>query len=636
MSLNTTTKTHTSVDLLKLNIKELNGGDQHYVSGQTITYSFFNFSNSSIFNNYQNAFGVNVSHDPNIWTNNPNWVSDVDSVLNGVNEIINLTFNKTSNFAASDIRWTAVNDLAGTSITGYSFLTPSMDMDRQGGNDAGILLYNKSPFHQGSGAEAEVGGSNERTVTILHEFGHFLGLSHPHVGNINNSPFPELNDSKYDMLSYIYTDENRKVAQNGLVTASAFNFGTFVNYTPLNIAQLQYLYGANTTTHTSNTSYTLTDAGTVARDLDGSNGTISIGRAYYSIWDNGGDDEIKYNGGNRVLINLNAATLNRTTNDTDLVETLSRLANSDYYGTLLGEYRVEITDSKYYAGGFFSQILTNDDSVKIGGTAFNGKYANTLGGYTIANGVVIENATGGSGQDLIIGNAANNTLSGNGGNDTIFDGNGHDTVLGGAGDDIFYVGKGNDSYDGGANTDKADFASVLANYQIFVVGGNAIIQDITGNKYGSNSFVDVENFTFSGVNITLGALPVTGNYERLYADLLNNEFVADAGGIDGNYNDTFWGTAGVDSFFGELLNDLYTGNTGSDKITFKGNIGDYNYNIGDGSQLIVTSNADATRYDILHSVELLQFDSILTFVSNVDLGLSPAQYNTWLADFDYG
>lgn len=40
------------------------------------------------------------------------------------------------------------------------------------------------------------------------------------------------------------------------------------------------------------------------------------------------------------------------------------------------------------------------------------------GGYTIANGVVIENATGGSGDDAIVGNAADNVLTGGAGADT--------------------------------------------------------------------------------------------------------------------------------------------------------------------------------------------------------------------------
>uniref|UniRef100_A0A2A4Z182 Peptidase M10 serralysin C-terminal domain-containing protein n=1 Tax=OCS116 cluster bacterium TaxID=2030921 RepID=A0A2A4Z182_9PROT len=644
MSLNTSTKATSSDELLQLNLKNTASGatNKYFTPGQTISYSFFTQADTSIFNNYRNDFGINATFDGDIWGSNANWGADVNSALTMAAEIINLNFSASASFSGSDIRWTAVNDLSGSSTTGISFVVPSYDMDgKNDGDDAGIVLFNKSPFHTGTVAESELGGSNERTITILHEFGHFLGLAHPHASVPADAPFIELNDNKYDLMSYKYSDDSRKVIKTdtgggGFSINSAFNFGNFVNYTPINLASLQYLYGANTSTHVGGTSYMLTDAKTTARDLDGSDGTISIGRAYYTVWDNGGTDEIRYAGANRALLNLNTATLDRNNNDVDLVETLGRVSTSDYYATLFGDYRSEITDAKYYAGGFFSQILTNDDSVSINGPSFGGKYANTLGGYVIAKGVVVENATGGSGNDLIIGNHANNILTGNGGNDTFFDENGHDTVNGGAGNDVFYIGKGNDTVEGGTGTDKADFNSAVGNYQIYVAGTTVIIQDITGIKYGSNTFTNVESFTFTGGNLALASLPVNGEFERLYADNLNNEMVNDAGGLGGNINDTFWGTTGVDNFFGELLNDFYTGNTGTDGITFKGNKADFSFTKGDGTQLVVTNIADATKFDILHSVEQLTFDDGLTAVTAADLGLTGAEFTTWQTDYDFG
>ena len=52
-----------------------------------------------------------------------------------------------------------------------------------------------------------------------------------------------------------------------------------------------------------------------------------------------------------------------------------------------------------------------------------------VGNLTIARGVVIENATGGSGVDTLIGNSANNILKGNGGADVFTGGGGNDTYL---------------------------------------------------------------------------------------------------------------------------------------------------------------------------------------------------------------
>ncbi|MGV6839845.1 MAG: calcium-binding protein, partial [Planktomarina sp.] len=75
---------------------------------------------------------------------------------------------------------------------------------------------------------------------------------------------------------------------------------------------------------------------------------------------------------------------------------------------------------------------------------------------------VIENATGGSGNDDLIGNAADNTITGNAGNDIIGDslgddimygGDGHDSLLNGSGISALYGGDGNDLLLGGNQVD---------------------------------------------------------------------------------------------------------------------------------------------------------------------------------------
>ena len=132
-------------------------------------------------------------------------------------------------------------------------------------------------------------------------------------------------------------------------------------------------------------------------------GANAPGTFYQTIWDTGGTDTIAYAGTAAAQIDLLAATL-------------------DYTPT---------------GGGAVSFV------------------DNVWGGYTIANGVVIENATGGSGNDALLGNAAANTLTGNDGNDTLLGrggsdvllgGNGVDTVTSGDGLDVATLGGGNDIY----------------------------------------------------------------------------------------------------------------------------------------------------------------------------------------------
>ncbi|HEY9690816.1 MAG TPA: Calx-beta domain-containing protein, partial [Oculatellaceae cyanobacterium] len=66
---------------------------------------------------------------------------------------------------------------------------------------------------------------------------------------------------------------------------------------------------------------------------------------------------------------------------------------------------------------------------------------------------VIENATGGTGNDRITGNALNNTLNGSSGNDQLQGLAGNDTLLGGAGIDTLTGGSGNDLLWGELNDD---------------------------------------------------------------------------------------------------------------------------------------------------------------------------------------
>lgn len=67
------------------------------------------------------------------------------------------------------------------------------------------------------------------------------------------------------------------------------------------------------------------------------------------------------------------------------------------------------------------------------------------GNVSIAHGVKIENAYGGRGNDVIIGNDENNILIGNGGDDVLYGGAGQDQLWGGDGSDIFVFSAVTDS-----------------------------------------------------------------------------------------------------------------------------------------------------------------------------------------------
>ncbi|MEG8233909.1 M10 family metallopeptidase C-terminal domain-containing protein [Pseudomonas orientalis] len=67
------------------------------------------------------------------------------------------------------------------------------------------------------------------------------------------------------------------------------------------------------------------------------------------------------------------------------------------------------------------------------------------GNISIAYGVTIENAIGGSGNDLMVGNEVANELKGGDGNDWLYGAQGADTLWGGKGKDLFAYGRISDS-----------------------------------------------------------------------------------------------------------------------------------------------------------------------------------------------
>ena len=88
-----------------------------------------------------------------------------------------------------------------------------------------------------------------------------------------------------------------------------------------------------------------------------------------------------------------------------------------------------------------------------GGGGYVSHAQDIIGGYTVANGVVIEDATGGAGIDGLTGNKADNTLDGLDGDDAAGGRGGADALYGRGGDDVLWGGRGADLLDGGAGRD---------------------------------------------------------------------------------------------------------------------------------------------------------------------------------------
>ncbi|MEM8743696.1 MAG: M10 family metallopeptidase C-terminal domain-containing protein, partial [Pseudomonadota bacterium] len=209
-------------------------------------------------------------------------------------------------------------------------------------------------------------------MTILHEVGHAIGLSHP--GAYNGGSPTYASDAEYAQDTHQWSVMSYFSASN---TGADWNGGSGWQYaqTPMvhDILAVQAIYGADPTTRTGNTTYGFnSNAGHAVYDFSQNSSPV------LSIYDAGGIDTLDLSGfSQRALIDLEPGTYSS-------------------------------------AGGTTSSMKFN-----IG----------------IANGTWIENAIGGSGNDTIRGNVLDNELSGSGGNDHLHGLDGNDTLSGGSGTD---------------------------------------------------------------------------------------------------------------------------------------------------------------------------------------------------------
>ena len=233
-----------------------------------------------------------------------------------------------------------------------------------------------------------------------------------------------------------------------------------------------------------------------------------------------------------------------------------------------------------------------------------------------------ENATGGAGGDLLIGNAENNRLSGGDGDDTLLGGGGDDAfdggigadtidfsaapapvvvnlvtgsakgdgadtlthienvtgglgadqitgdglsnaLAGGGGDDVIYGGGGNDRIDGGSGVDTLDLSAVNTNATVDLLAGTAVCDG---------------NATVSGIENVVGGL----GSDTLTGDDGVNVLDGGAGNdtlTGGAGNDTLTGGAGNDRLAGGDGEDLLDGGSGADNADVSSSFGDVVVNL---------------------------------------------------------
>jgi serralysin len=324
------------------------------------------------------------------------WVAPTATMTTASTFIFNTLFA-----GVSGLTFTAVG---ASDITADLTIGRATARDLAGDADDFLAAYTYLPTGPGSGVSGDVwfstnydasgpasrldkpalGGYNWHSY--IHEFGHALGLKHGHETSVNGAMTSNRDSMEFSVMTY-----RGYIGADTTIGYQNETYGYAQTLMMYDIAALQVMYGANFTENGGNTVYTFNSA-TGEMSIDGvGQGTPGANRIFRTLWDGNGTDTYDLS--------------NYTTNlDIDLTP--------GGWSTFSAVQTANLGDGNYARGNLFNALLFQGDVRSL-----------------------IENATGGTGNDIIEGNRAGNTLTGNDGDDILIGAGGSDVLVGGTGND---------------------------------------------------------------------------------------------------------------------------------------------------------------------------------------------------------
>lgn len=405
----------------------------------------------------------------------------------------------------------AIDDLSSASASGVTYWSVSGDRII----DADVFIdfdYNNFALN------------NFDYLTLIHEVGHALGLSHPADYSSNATPSP-LDTTDVSIMSYY----------DGTYTGAANIYPA----TPMiyDIGAIQHLYGANTSYNAGNTNYNLTGVTRVETLWDGSGNDALISTSY------GGNVVLDLREGAEFITHVGATHLWNAYN-ANIEQAISGNGNDALWGNALSNYLVANSGNDLLDGGAGNDTMqgnTGSDSLTGGdgddfmrggkdGDYVQGNQGNDStygddGNDTVYGGKGDDYVQGNQGADIVNGNIGNDTIHGGQDSDSLRGGQGDDLIFGDLGVDYIYGDKGNDIINGGEGADFFYFNTDSGNDLIGgfespgVAGGDVILiqrnlnstnitdffslmleaQDVNGDvvfQLGNNNTLTIDNVTF--------------------------------------------------------------------------------------------------------------------------------------------
>jgi serralysin len=423
---------------------------------------------------------------------------------------------------------------------------------------------------------------NGAYLTMLHEIGHSLGLKHGHTtgGGPSGTSAAAL-PSNLDSHEFTIMTYRRYIGAPITPIVGDTEPNSFAqSLMMLDIQALQYLYGADFTTNSGDTTYTFSPTTGTMSVNGAASATPSGNRIFRTIWDGGGND-----------------TYDLSNYTTGLTVDLQPGGWSTFSSAQLAQLGgwTSATPDTFAHGNVANALLYNGDTRSLIENAYGGSGSDNIEGNSAANVLVGNGGSDGlggrAGIDVLYGGNDGDFLYGGSEGDHLYGDNGADYIYGDDGDDVFYKptdsigdaiygGNGQDYINAGDGVDVIDGG---AGYDVIYGGGG-------GDNISAGSEVD---FVYGGA----GFDSIYGGSEQdfLYGDV-SLDLIDGGDGDDFLYggadHDTINGRVGVDYIYGGLGRDGMDGGEGGDFFLdiATGGVPDYGAYGGAGSDYFFVSD----------------------------------------------